>query len=211
MLERKRGEILAAAGHETAWPSAEDLLQHVLLPIEAKLPSLGGLDEVDYLSFYKQSWRDAGYELPDGLAYAVLDEEQLCWDAAVTPAAGMFHVLHSLRAAGVRTAICSNAPFPAEMMRRQVASLGLDRCLDAVVFSSEVGRRKPAPEPYLATLKALRVPPAAALFVGDRVVEDYDGPRRLGMRAVICTGLARDEIPPGIPTIADLSQLEAWL
>ena len=45
------------------------------------------------------------------------------------------------------------------------------------------------------------------LHVGDRVLEDYEGPRRLGMRAVLCTALARTPAPEGIPTISTLSEL----
>ena len=93
------------------------------------------------------------------------------------------------------------------MMRRQVASNGITELVDAVVFSSEVGRRKPAPEVYQAALAAIGAPPERTLFVGDRVREDYEGPRALGMRAVVVTAHA-DEIPPdGIPAIRSLAEL----
>lgn len=211
MLEGYRDEIVAALPPAHRDTSALDLLDRVLVRIEADLPALGGEAEIDYLAFYAAGWRDAGYELPAGLLYRLLDAEQRCWDSAVEAAPGMFHVLHSLREAGIRTGICSNAPFPPEMMRRQVQGLGLAPLLDAVVFSSEVGRRKPAPEPYLAALAALDVPAEATLFVGDRVAEDYEGPRRVGMRAVLCTALAHHSVPDGLPTIGSLQQLEDWL
>jgi putative hydrolase of the HAD superfamily len=83
--------------------------------------------------------------------------------------------------------------------------------VDAVVFSSEVGRRKPAPELYLAALDRLGVPAAEALYVGDRVAEDYDGPRRVGMRAVVCTALARRPVGEGVPTIARLEDLAGYV
>lgn len=209
MLEGMRAEIAAGSDRH---PSAADLLDQVLLPIEARLPGLGqGEDEIDYLAFYEESWRGAGYHLSPELAYRVLDAEQRCWERSILPAPGMFHVLRSLRSAGIRTAICSNAPFPAEMMRRQVEALGIAGWMDGIVFSSEIGRRKPAPEAYLAALAAVDVEPPAALFVGDRLVEDYEGPRRVGIRAVLCTALARHPVPPEIPTIASLGELERWL
>ena len=56
-------------------------------------------------------------------------------------------------------------------------------------------------------LSAIGVEPRDALFVGDRVREDYEGPRALGIRAVIFTAHT-DELPPsGIPMIASLSDL----
>jgi putative hydrolase of the HAD superfamily len=83
--------------------------------------------------------------------------------------------------------------------------------MEAVLFSSQSGRRKPAPEIYLEALEAVGVKAERALFVGDRVREDHDGPRAVGMRAVICTAHAVDAPPAGIPTIASLSDLPGLL
>jgi putative hydrolase of the HAD superfamily len=112
---------------------------------------------------------------------------------------------------GIKRGICSNAPFPPEMMRRQVRSNGIADLVDAIVFSSEVGRRKPAREVYLAGLEAIGTKPECTLFVGDRVREDYEGPRALGMRAVIVTAHASELPPDGVPTIKSLAELPALL
>jgi putative hydrolase of the HAD superfamily len=93
------------------------------------------------------------------------------------------------------------------MMHRQLGHHGIAQRVDAAVFSSEVGRRKPAPELYRAALDRLGVAPGEALYVGDRVVEDYEGPRRLGMPAILCTELARSQPPPGVPAVGRLSEL----
>ena len=116
-----------------------------------------------------------------------------------------------LRELGIKRAVCSNAPFPPEMMLRQVENNGIAALMDAVVFSSRLGRRKPAPEVYQATLEAVGVEAERALFVGDRVREDYEGPRSVGMRAVICTAHAAEPPPDGIPTIASLTDLAGIL
>jgi len=42
----------------------------------------------------------------------------------------------------------------------------------------------------LRVVVAVDVGDQEALYVGDRVVEDYEGPRRLGMRAILCAALA---------------------
>jgi len=96
-------------------------------------------------------------------------------------------------------------------MLRQLRAAGIAERMDAVVFSSAIGRRKPAPEPYLAALRELGLPAAAVLFVGDRVREDYEAPLALGMRAVLCGELARHAPPPGAAAIASLAELEAIL
>lgn len=207
-LERFRTEISAATGRPA--PEPGDIVRDVLEPIEDRLPHLGE-DEVDYLALYADAWRAAGLDVPADLLYRVLDAEQRCWDGAITPAPGLLEGLATLRDLGLKLAICSNAPFPPEMMRRQVEGLGVAALMDAVVFSSEIGRRKPAPELYIAALERVGVPAAAALYVGDRPREDYDGPRRLGMRAILCRGLARAPIPPGLPVIDSLAELPQHL
>ncbi len=191
-------------------PDAQALLGEVLEPIEDLLPSYGE-DEVEYLDFYERAWARVGLAVPRETLYGLLDAEQRCWDAAVTVVADALRTLDVLRADGLRTAVASNAPFPPEMMRRQLAVNGVAQRMDAIVFSSEVGRRKPAPELYLAALERLQVPPGDALYVGDRVLEDYEGPRRVGMRAVLCTATAGAPPDDGVPSVSRLAELPAYV
>jgi HAD superfamily hydrolase (TIGR01509 family) len=203
-----RPRIEAALGVPA--PEAEAILESVLLPLEECIASMSE-DEVKYMDVYRESWARAGMTLPDGLLHDILDAEQMCWDRAVRLDPDALQVLSWLGAHGIKRGVCSNAPFPPEMMRRQVDTNGIAEVVDAVVFSSEVGRRKPAHEVYRAALDAISVEARHVLFVGDRVREDYEGPRALGMRAVICTAHAEEPPPEGIPTIASLSEVTQLL
>lgn len=187
-------------------PEAETILHEVALPLEEYISSMSE-DEVDYMDVYRDAWHRAGLRLPDGLLHEILDAEQRCWDHAVRVDPEALDLLEWLGARGIKRGICSNAPFPPEMMRRQVESNGIAAAVDAVVFSSEVGRRKPSPELYEAALRAVGTSAQSTLFAGDRVREDYEGPVALGMRAVIV--LAHAEEPPGhgVPTIRSLAAL----
>ncbi len=192
-------------------PDPETLLRNVLEPLEEALPGYGE-DEVDYLDFYERAWWRAGVAASRDTLYRVLDLEQRCWDESVRVAPDAREALQRLRGRGLRTAIASNAPFPPEMLHRQVRVNGIAELVDAVVFSSEVGRRKPAPELYQAALDRLGVAARDALYVGDRVLEDYEGPRRLGMRAVLCRAPARQTAGDGaVPAIARLADLDAYV
>ena len=182
----------------------------VLEPMEARLANIGER-EVDYLALYGEAWRRAGLDLSPDLLYDILDREQRCWDRSVRVAEGAAELLQRLRLNGIATAIVSNAPFPPEMMRRQVDENGLGALVNTVLFSSEAGWRKPAPELYRLALQRLGVPAADALYVGDRLVEDYQGPRRAGLRALICTQLARTPPPAGVPHVDRLVDVESWL
>lgn len=204
VLRLFRPRIEAALGVPA--PEAERILHDVLLPLEEYVQSKGE-DEVDYLDVYRDAWHGAGLRLPDDLLHEILDAEQRCWDRAVRIDPEAFDVIAWLASRGIKRGICSNAPFPPEMMRRQVQSNGIAALVDAIVFSSEVGRRKPAPEVYRAALEAVGAAAESTLFVGDRVREDYEGPTRAGMRAVVVTAHATRPVPEGVPSIASLSEV----
>jgi len=208
VIERFRPAISQVTGMPA--PQAEKIMEEVLLPLEAVIENPDE-DEVSYFEVYSGAWSRAGIELPGALLYEILDAEQQVWDdvAQVDPEAP--RLLGWLGQRGIKRAVCSNAPFPPEMMLRQVENNGIAALMDAVVFSSRLGRRKPAPEVYQATLEAVGVEAERALFVGDRVREDYEGPRSVGMRAVICTAHAAEPPPDGIPTIASLKDLAGIL
>jgi len=208
VIERFRPAISEAIGVPA--PQAEKIMEDVLLPLEAVIESPDE-DEVSYVDVYSGAWSRAGMELPGALLYEILDAEQQVWDEVAQVDADAPPVLGWLRDRGIKLAVCSNAPFPPEMMLRQVEKNGIAALMDAAVFSSRLGRRKPAPEVYRATLQAVGIEAERALFVGDRAREDYEGPRSVGMRAVICTAHAAEPPPDGIPTIASLKDLPGIL
>lgn len=188
-------------------PEAEAILHNVLMPLEEFVSSQSE-DEVDYMDVYRSTWERAGLRLPDALLHEILDAEQRCWDRSVRLDPEACDILEWLGGRGIRRGLCSNAPFPPAMMRRQIEANGIAKMMDAIVFSSELGKRKPAPELYLAALDALGTAPEKTLFVGDRAREDYEGPRALGMQAVVFTAHAEDRPPQGVPTISSLRQLK---
>jgi putative hydrolase of the HAD superfamily len=56
--------------------------------------------------------------------------------------------------------------------------------VDAIVLSSEVGKRKPHPFIFQRALSELGVAADEALFVGDRLEADVFGASRVGMKTV---------------------------
>ena len=90
-------------------------------------------------------------------------------------------VVDALRRRGVTVAICSNWDWDLE---RAVAAAGLDAYFDVVVTSAQAGARKPHPRIFRHTLERCGVAADEALFAGDTVFADVDGPLALGMAAV---------------------------
>src|SRR5438477_12857626 len=96
-------------------------------------------------------------ELPGALLYEILDAEQQVWDDVAQVDADAPPVLGWLRERGIKLAVCSNAPFPPEMMLRQVEKNGIAALMDAAGFSGRRGRLKPAPAAYRATPQAVGI------------------------------------------------------
>ena len=204
VIRRYRPRIEAAIGVPA--PEAETILRDVLRPLEAYVSSESE-DEVDYNDVYRDTWHSAGMKLSDDLLHEILDSEQQVWDRSVRVDPDTHQVLDWLRVQGIRRGICSNAPFPPELMRRQMSSKGIAQMVDAIVLSSEVGKRKPSPELYRAALDAIGTKAERTVFVGDRLREDYEGPRSVGMRAIIVLAHAEEPPPNGIPSINTLADL----
>jgi putative hydrolase of the HAD superfamily len=98
----------------------------------------------------------------------------------------MLAALDRLRAAGIRTALVSDAG--ADDVESWEHSPLRDR-LDAVVFSYQIGVRKPDARMYQRALQAIGVAPADVIFVGDGGSDEHRGARALGMTTVLVTRL----------------------
>jgi putative hydrolase of the HAD superfamily len=122
--------------------------------------------------------------------------------------------LLQLRAQGVAVALLSNTMrTPGVILRQVLARYGLLECFAHTTFSDEVGVRKPAPEIFALTLRALQVEAAAAVHVGDDPVLDVLGARNAGLRAIQVTGASLKALGAQRPdaAIPDLSALPTAL
>lgn len=110
-------------------------------------------------------------------------------------------VLADLHRRGFRLGVVSNWD---SRLPGLLAALGLERHLDAVVYSAAVGVEKPHPRIFRAVCGELEVDPQEALHVGDRVREDVEGALAAGMEALL---LVRRRAGAGGPPAGDLSDL----
>jgi putative hydrolase of the HAD superfamily len=58
---------------------------------------------------------------------------------------------------------------------------------DALIISSEMGKRKPHPDIFLAGLKALGLRPEESIMIGDNLEEDIIGAKKVGMKTIYLT------------------------
>ncbi|WP_284012208.1 HAD family hydrolase [Halobaculum litoreum] len=125
---------------------------------------------------------DAGLARALGDAYwdAYLDEMRPFDDALDT--------LATLREANVDVAVVTNLTTRVQL--RKLARLGVDRHLDALVTSEEVGREKPAAPVFTTALARLDRTPSEALVVGNSPRNDIEGGNALGMETALFNGPA---------------------
>jgi len=120
--------------------------------------------------------------------------------------------LRRLRAAGLRLGLVSNTSWgsPGILWREELRRHGLDGLLEAAVFCTDVGWRKPAAQIYSYALERLGARPETAVFVGDDRRWDYDGPRSVGIEAVLLDrdGMMEDLVED---RVRDLDQFCAWV
>jgi len=134
--------------------------------------------------------------------------EEANWRRGVIPYRDSLPQLALLRQRGVRLAIVSNASREAGVA---VGALGLDRAVDAVVLSCDVGVLKPDPALLGVALDRLGVVPRRALLVDD-VPSNLDAAVRLGLGTVLIAR-GQDPVPgPGPhPVIRRLEQVWPFL
>jgi putative hydrolase of the HAD superfamily len=168
---------------------------------ERYLPLLfvpGSVEEVEYPGMIRELLAGFGVELGDDELDRFLAAEHAAWEPARVLGADTHALLDSLRGRGLLTGLVSNAFDPGWLLHQDLADMGLAERLDAAVFSSEVGLRKPHPAVFEAALSALGVEPEDALFVGDRRYEDMRGAKELGMTTVQAFWFRADDDERGL-------------
>ena len=170
------------------------------LLVDAYLPRLfreGTLEEIDYAALVRQALGEAGIEAGDEELARYLEAEHAAWEPARGLAATTHALLETLRGRGLRLGLVSNAVDPPWLLHRDLERYGVAERLDAAVFSSEVGWRKPHPAIFECALADLGVEPGRALFVGDSLVNDVGGAAALGMRTCQALWFAADDADGG--------------
>jgi HAD superfamily hydrolase (TIGR01549 family) len=146
----------------------------------------------------------------------VLDFEQTYWRTFLANAPlfdGVKELLDDLRLMSIPTAIVTD--LTAQIQFRKIVYFGLDRYIDYIVTSEEVGVEKPHAAPFQIALEKLRPKGSCVWMVGDNPINDIKGARhqinavtlqKLHDGAALGTG---DGLPDA--SFTDFSQLRKFL
>jgi len=92
----------------------------------------------------------------------------------------------------------------------EIRMLGLSKFFDPIVLSSRYFIRKPDPQIYAHALKAMRIEPSEALYVGNDPETDVTGPQAIGM-PVILIDRGNCLHHTQVPRIRDLRELPGFI
>jgi len=117
-----------------------------------------------------------------------------------------------LKEKGIKTAIVSNAPWgcPAQLCREEVVRVNLVHLMDDIIFCTDIGWRKPAKQIFEYALNRLQETPKHCLFVGDNPEWDFEGPRSIGMDAVLVDRSGTRRIPDEY-ILNSLGDIRKWI
>jgi putative hydrolase of the HAD superfamily len=141
---------------------------------------------------YAEILAELGVDDPD----AFIAAEHEVWRPAHSVLASAQALLDALRTRGIKTGLVANAwPDPASVLRGDAEAFGLAERLDTMVFSEELGVRKPAAEIFLHACRELGVEPIDTMFVGDDLAADVQGAAEVGMTTVQALWFRADDTP----------------
>jgi putative hydrolase of the HAD superfamily len=96
-------------------------------------------------------------------------------------------MLERIKARGLLIGLVSDVAWglPSRFPLMDMRHFHLDGFFDDMVFSTDVGLRKPNPKIFKIALLNLGVKPGEAVFVGNSLQADIEGALRVGMLAVL--------------------------
>ena len=150
----------------------------------------------------------------EGFTDALL-ETSIYTAIAEKPEPDMVAAMQALSGLNIHLGCVSNAFMTGRDLMRIMEAKGLGKYLEHTVASCEAGYRKPHPGIYQAGLDAFNVTGPEAIFVGDRLYADVEGPSKLGMRTVLTTQYRSEDHATSAASpdlvIAHLGELAPWV
>jgi putative hydrolase of the HAD superfamily len=136
----------------------------------------------DYVGWCERTIaQSAGSGLTDDLEPFIIPAIEQLHQAPMRPMDGVVGLLRELRHHDMTIAVCSNWSWD---LAADLERCGLSPMIDVIVSSAVTGYRKAHPRIYRRVLDEAGVTAGEAVFVGDSLTADVEGPLAVGIRAV---------------------------
>jgi len=167
------------------------------------------LEEFRFEDLAKDLFDELHLEIKDGDYSGFLDSYYKPVTEQITLIQGAVETLKYFKGEGYKLGLVSNTIFPDRFHLTELKRFKLFPYLDTILFSSEVGYKKPHPQIFLQCLESLRVGPEESIFIGDKLIEDIGGAKNVGITGILKYKEGRDYsasiVPDGI--VRNLSEL----
>lgn len=166
------------------------------------------VNESTQLAFWRElAHRSLTPECPENLFETVFAElwQEFAHARRWRPLAGATALLDGLAKHESKPALAIFSNWDSRL-HQVLRELGWTPHFQHVFISSEIGFEKPDPRAFCAVERALNLPPAAILHVGDAYAHDYQPARTAGWQALLVTPRA-PAADPSVPRVARLDEL----
>ena len=167
------------------------------------------LEEFRFEDLAKELFNELHLEIRDGDYTSFLDAYYKPVTEQVTLIQDAVETLKYFKGEGYKLGLVSNTIFPDRFHLTELRRFKLFPYLDSILFSSEVGYKKPHPQIFLRCLESLRIEPEESVFIGDKLIEDIGGAKNVGMTGILKYKEGRDYsasiVPDGI--VRNLAEL----
>ncbi|WP_062271050.1 HAD family hydrolase [Endozoicomonas arenosclerae] len=138
-------------------------------------------EQPEWLEIWARCFRDADLPFDESIGRKHLME--FCRSNTLFP--DVEEMLSRLKDSGYKLGLLSNATGPADIFQKDLEQRGLARYFNSIVWSCEIGYRKPYHKAFEAVLDRLGVSPADTLMIGDSEIADIQGATHLGMDSAL--------------------------
>lgn len=154
----------------------------------------------------------------DGDEDLMVDGFDIFYDVLVEhrkPFPGTVEMLEGLKARGYAIGLVSDVAWglPSEYPQKDMGHFGIDIFFDDMVFSTDVGLRKPHPRLFKLALYNLGADIEESLFVGNSLQADIRGALNVGLKAILKDSCYYEHDDSIVPTgkISSWDDLEQFL
>lgn len=184
-LERARAKVVSFLNHHGISVTHEGFKQIWLSNREKHRMDYKELNEVSFYGWYKGILDDLGISNPDESWVDHLNEEWMRGFIETTteipPARAVLSELkHCYRLGVISNSLGRNTEV--DLLRTSLRNF-----FEVLIFSSEVGKRKPHPKIFASALDAMGLRAEETIMVGDNFHEDIEGAKKMGMKTIYLT------------------------
>ena len=109
--------------------------------------------------------------------------------------------LKYLKSKNIKMGIVSNHLWNLDKI---VNSLKIANFFDIILSSAQAGYRKPHPSIYKLAIEKIQMSADTALFIGNDFEDDYDGPKKIGIDAILINRNSENKIKNSINSLKEI-------